>query len=188
MVRTFPDPEAPTVRVLGVDDWAKRKGQRYGTILVDLERNQVVDLLVDRTADTLVDWLDQHPGIEVLIRDRSQTYAEAISRGAPEAVQVADRWHLLKNLSDTVYLLLQQEEKNIRKQFTVSRATQKPSAAEPVQTEKPPTQAEQRRKERIEQVDQLRQMGWSQKDIAEHLHIHPQTVRRYRHHPSPRFE
>lgn len=188
LVRTLPDPEAPSVRILGVDDWAKRKGQRYGTILVDLERNQVVDLLADRTADTLVDWFDQHPGIEIVSRDRSQTYAEAISRGAPEAVQVADRWHLLKNLSDTVYLLLQQEEKNIRKQSAVSSPIPNLPEEEPVHIEKPLTQAEQRRKERMERVDQLRQMAWSQKEIAQHLHIHPKTVRRYRNHPSPRFE
>ncbi|MCI0398131.1 MAG: ISL3 family transposase [Chloroflexi bacterium] len=87
-----------TPRVLGVDDWAKRKGQNYGTILVDLERHRVVDLLPDRTAETLEKWLKEHPGVEVVTRDRSTEYARGISNGATTAQQVADRWHLLLNL------------------------------------------------------------------------------------------
>lgn len=75
-----------SVRVLGVDDWAKRKGQNYGAILADLERGEIMDLLVDRTAETLVEWLRERPGIEVVTRDRSQTYADAIQQGAPDAI------------------------------------------------------------------------------------------------------
>jgi transposase len=82
LLRSLPEPETASVRVLGVDDWAKRKGQRYGTLLLDLERSSVVDLLQDRTADTLAQWLKGHPEIEVVSRDRSQTYAEGIERGA----------------------------------------------------------------------------------------------------------
>lgn len=189
LLGSLPEPQFSLVRVLGVDDWAKRKGQRYGTILIDLEHGQVIDLLSDRTADTLADWLIKHPEIEIVSRDRSQTYAEAITRGAPFAIQVADRWHLLHNVSDTVYLLLQQEAKTIQDQFTI---TQKPLLKVPEKTplaaEKPLTRAEQRRKERMAQAETLRQKGWSQKEIARHLHIHPKTVRRYRNHPSPRFE
>lgn len=107
--------EQATPRVLGVDDWAKRKGQNYGTILVDLERREIVDLLADRTAETLIEWLRKHPGIEIVTRDRSQTYADAIQQGAPDAVQIADRWHLLKNLTDAVFKILQQEYKTIKK-------------------------------------------------------------------------
>jgi transposase len=73
LIRSIPDPEILPVRVLGVDDWAKRKGQRYGTLLLDHERGQIIDLLTDRTADTLVQWFTQHPGIEIVSRDRSQT-------------------------------------------------------------------------------------------------------------------
>lgn len=108
MVRHLPDPPSEPVRVVGVDDWAKRKGQRYGTILVDtlqcrcLERGRVIDLLPDRTGETLLAWLVRHPEIEIVSRDRSQTYAQAIQEGASTAVQVADRWHLLHNTSEAL--------------------------------------------------------------------------------------
>lgn len=107
IIRQLPESDMTPVRVLGVDDWAKRKGQNYGTILVDLERGQVVDLLPDRTAETLAQWLQEHPSPEIISRDRSATYAEGIRQGAPKAIQVADRWHLLKNLSDAVFKILQ---------------------------------------------------------------------------------
>lgn len=98
LVRRLPLPRRPAPRVLGVDDWARRKGQTYGTILVDLERHRVVDLLPDRSASTLADWLRRHRGIRAVARDRSTEYARGIRLGAPRAVQVADRWHLLLNL------------------------------------------------------------------------------------------
>ena len=101
-VRSLILPEWEAPRVVGVDDWAMCKGRTYGTIVVDLERHRVVDLLPDRTAETLADWLRQRPGVRVVARDRSTEYARGIALGAPDAVQVCDRWHLLANMRQAV--------------------------------------------------------------------------------------
>jgi hypothetical protein len=97
-----PVPERPTPRVLGFDEWAWRKRRRYGTILVDLETHQVVDLLPDDQRATITAWLQAHPGVEVISRDRSGPFALAATEGAPQAQQVADRFHLLQNLTQTL--------------------------------------------------------------------------------------
>jgi transposase len=89
-----------------VDDWAWKKGRTPGTILVDLERRCVVDLLADRSADTLAAWLEAHRGVKIISRDRGGSYAEGARRGAPDAIQVADRFHLLTNLCDALERLL----------------------------------------------------------------------------------
>lgn len=94
-VRGSPSVVHPPPNAIGIDDWAFRRGHRYGTILVDLERHEVIDLLEDREAGSVSAWLKRHPEIRIIARDRGGAYAEAAAKGAPQAVQVADRWHLL---------------------------------------------------------------------------------------------
>ncbi len=116
------------VRILGIDDWAKKRGQSYGTILVDLENRRVIDLLPDRESETVARWLQQHPTVEVVTRDRSTEYATGITAGAPQARQVADRWHLLKNLTEMTQRALRDEWAQIRNSQPVAQAQVTPLA------------------------------------------------------------
>jgi transposase len=106
LVRGAPIPPTPALQVVGVDEWAWRRGHRYGTILVDLATHRVVDLLPNRSAASVAAWLTQHPTITVVCRDRSDLYADGIRRGAPEAVQVVDRFHLVQNLRQALEAFL----------------------------------------------------------------------------------
>ena len=101
LVRSIPLPPIVTPETLGVDDFCFRKCKTYGTALIDLERSRPIALLKDAKAETLAEWLKAHPGIKVVSRDRSKTYESGIRQGAPEAIHVADRFHLLQNLAET---------------------------------------------------------------------------------------
>lgn len=105
-LHALPEPKVPTPRVLGLDDFSLRRGRVFGTILVDLETHRVVDLLPDRSVFVVSQWLREHSGVQIAARDRNGSYAEGIRQGAPDAVQVADRFHLTHNLVEALERLL----------------------------------------------------------------------------------
>ncbi|MFF3663199.1 transposase [Streptomyces olivochromogenes] len=108
-------------RVLGVDEFAFRKGRRYGTVLADVQAARVVDVLPDRDAATFTAWLREHPGAEIICRDRASAYSSAIREAAPDAQEIADRWHLLNNLSSAVEKTCHQHRSCLRKQAEAER-------------------------------------------------------------------
>lgn len=180
-------PEHQPIRYLGVDDWAWRKYQSYGTILVDLERRRVVDLLPDRSAESLTLWLKQHPTVEIIARDRSGLYADGASQGSPSAKQVADRFHLVLNLSAAMERVL--EERSRELVLPPAPANSSPpseppvanqaSADSPTVQQSLPQKRRQRRLERYQLVVELYHKGLSKKAIARELNIERKTVRRW---------
>jgi len=129
-VRAVPLASSGPVRVLGVDDWAWKKGQTYGTILVDLEKHQVIELLPDRSQETVERWLRTHPEIEIVSRDRGGDYAAAARRGAPQAQQVADRFHVVKNLREAIRDLMERKQSCLLEAPEDERADGVPSTAQ----------------------------------------------------------
>jgi transposase len=190
LLRQQPAPSFPTPRVLGVDDFALRKRHTYGTILVDLERRQPVALLPDRTAETLAQWLREHPGVQVLARDRSSTYAEGARQGAAAATQVADRCHLLQNLAEALEPVfttharaLQAVNAAMRQQPVLlpdgTVAVAVPPPPTPPAEEARAAQRAARRQARYDEAWALHRQGWSTAAIADQVGCSRRTVERY---------
>jgi len=182
-VRRTPLPVGQPPRVVGLDDWAWRRGQRYGTILVDLERGVPLDLLADYSVEAIAAWLQQHPQVVVVVRDRAKTGKEASRRGAPQAVQVADRFHLLKNLTDQLAAGFERHPgagpRDPPPGVVSSQAADLTS--QPV---RPPSSKEQC----YVQMQELRAAGWSIRGIAQQVGASRSTVQRWLEHGCPQAD
>ncbi len=148
------------IKVLGVDDFALRRGCEYGTVLVDFERHKVIDLLPGREAAPLAEWLHQHPSVTTISRDRATAYQEGATSGAPQAEQIADRWHIFKNLTSAFEELLHRQASAIKAHWqTVFADELLPTAPPPppeIEHVVPPTPSEYVRS----QKDQIKRQQW----------------------------
>jgi transposase len=174
LVRALPVPEPGTITVVGVDDFAFRKGNTYGTIIVDMGTGRPVDLLPDRHADTFAAWLRARPGAQVLCRDRASGYAEGGRLGAPDAIQVADRFHLLQNLTKAVDRVVRAHRACLKDR----------PEAEAVAQPRPSTDGEQGRRaevtrQRHAEIHALHTTGIGTTAISRALNLDGKTVRRY---------
>jgi transposase len=190
--RRAPLPPVPPPRVIGVDEFAFRKGRRYGTLVVDLERHTPIAVLPDAQATTVAAWFRQQPQLTIIARDRAGAFAEAATQGAPQATQVADRFHLAKNAGEVLERVLQQQPAALRQAahaaFLASVPAPPPAtpgaapAAEAgvAAAAAPPAQSpETVREQRLREVLALQAQGWSVRRIALALHLNRRTVTRY---------
>ncbi len=183
LVRALPEPSVSTPSVLGVDDFALRRGHHYGTILADLEGHRVIDLLPERTADAFATWLDAHGQPQLICRDRGGDYASGARQGAPDAIQIADRFHLTRNSSEVLERMLVRHPAALRAAVTQETET----APTPDQRSSPVSRAalpiaNRRRDHRLaryQHVITLYRQGWSLTAIGMHLRLSRPTVRKY---------
>ncbi|MEO3829686.1 ISL3 family transposase [Actinomadura sp. B10D3] len=173
LVQALPDPPVGLVRVLGVDDFATRRGHVYGTVLIDMDTHRPIDLLPDRQAETLAAWLAEHPGIEVICRDRAGAYAEGARNGAPNAIQCADRWHLWHNLIQAI-------ERSVSRHRSCLRDPHpEPEPAPPIPEPKGSTKFVERTRAKHARIHELKDAGHGIRSIARQLGMSSGTVLRY---------
>ena len=192
-IRQYRFEEKPTIKVLGVDDFSFRRGVSFGTILVDLEKRQPIDLLPDREAETLKLWLDAHPEVEIVSRDRASAYSDATKRGAPQAVQIADRFHLLQNATGVFEKTLRRNYKALRAvlqpfETVVRQAPEKgsptaklPSSAKAIYEAKADSPYHQEKRKLFDLIKQMQAGGLSINQIRLQVNRHHTTVARYFH-------
>ncbi len=179
LLMALPDPVAAVPRALGVDDFALRRGHHYGTVLIDCETSTPLDLLESRAAEPLADWLSAHPGVEVICRDRSGAYAEGARTGAPELVQVADRFHLWQNPDKAVERCAARHRAYLA--LSGPEPTERPSAPDPptVKQDVPTGKFAERARRHHVIVHDLLNQGYALRTIARHLGWGRHTVQRY---------
>jgi len=184
-IRAAGQPAVPSAHVIGIDDWSWRRGHRFGTIIVDLERHAVVDLLPDRAVDSTAAWLKEHPHITTIARDRAGVYAEA----AAQATQVADRWHLLHNLAEVLEEFLLHQRAALRVAAAPAESAELCDPQRPRRGQERAEEASRQRHERlIQQYEAIRRLhaaGADVADIARRAGTSRRTVYRYRNLPEP---
>jgi transposase len=171
--------EAP--EVLGIDDFAFRRGHRYGTLLIDLKTSTPVDLLPDRERASVEKWLKEHPGAKIISRDRSAVFADAIREAAPDAIAVADRFHLLKNLMEAMQTQIGKENQAIRDVLVpkVPPSEDEGPVTQARRVQRASQESRQRRFERWQKVHALFGQGYFKKEIARMTDLDIHTVRTY---------
>ena len=187
----LPAPVTRAVRVLGVDDFAWKKRFTYGTILVDLERRKIIDVLPDRESVTVETWLKEHPEIDIVSRDRGKEFAKAATLGAPQAQQVVDRFHIVKNLSEVLREILGHCRTEIRQGEALSPLLEKegeeyprplpiPATWQqrtPAQVKKAHQARQASRDDRYQQMTTLRAQGLTQREVATRMGMSERAVR-----------